>query len=201
MATRILLADGDEEIRKLMREVINQRLGWHVCAEASDGIEAVEKAKASCPDLAVLALKMPRLDGLEASKQILHTCPQSIVIANSLYDPRPLLAEIRRAGVRAFVSKTRVGTDLMPAIEATLAGRTWVRLEGQDCGLDLEDPTEQAGARHLIWAPDPTFEGFSCSNCRWRISNEEAGDLRNTEQAFGNHACGNYPSRKKAAGI
>src|ERR1700693_5189523 len=139
MATRILLADGHEEIRKLIREIINQRPDWHVCAEASDGIEAVEKAKASCPDLAILALKLARLDGLEASKQILHTCPQSIVIANSLHDPRPLLAEIRRAGVRAFVSKTRVGTDLIPAIEATLAGRTWVRLEGQDCGLDLED--------------------------------------------------------------
>jgi DNA-binding NarL/FixJ family response regulator len=201
MATRILLADGHEEIRKLMREVINQRLGWHVCAEASDGIEAVEKAKASCPDLAILALKMPRLDGLEASKQILHTCPQSIVIANSLNDPRPLLAEIRKAGVRAFVSKTRIGTDLVLAIEATLAGRTWLRLEGQDCHLDSEEAAEQVSARHLIWAPDPTFEGFSCSSCRWRISNEEAGDLRNIERAFGSHACGDYPPRKRAAGI
>jgi DNA-binding NarL/FixJ family response regulator len=201
MATRILLADSREEIRKLIREIINQRSDWHVCAEASDGIEAVEKAKAFCPDLAILALKMPRLDGLETSKQILHTCPQSIVIANSLYDPRPLLAEIRKAGVRAFVSKTRIGTELVPAIEATLAGRTWVRLEGQDCDLDLEEAAEQVSARHLIWAPDPTFEGFSCSSCRWRISNEEAGDLRNIEQAFGSHACGNYPPRKKAAGI
>ena len=201
MATRILLADGHEEIRKLMREVINQRLDWHVCAEASDGVEAVEKAKASCPDLAILALKMPRLDGLEASKQILHMCPQSIVIANSLYDPGPLLAEIRKAGLRGLVSKTRIGTDLVLAIEATLAGRTWVRLEGQDCHLDSEEATEPASTRHLIWAPDPTFEGFSCSNCRWRISNEEAGDLRNIERAFGNHACVNYPPRKKAAGI
>ena len=201
MATRILLADGDEEIRKLMREVINQRLGWHVCAEASDGIEAVEKAKASCPDLAVLALKMPRLDGLEASKQILHTCPQSIVIANSFYDPRPLLAEIRKAGVRAFVSKTHIGTDLVTAIEATLAGRTWVRLEGQDRDLDSEEATEPASTRHLIWAPDPTFEGFSCSNCRWRIANENAGDLRSIERVFGNHSCADYPPRKKAAGI
>src|ERR1700722_1265635 len=128
MATRILLADGHEEIRKLIREIINQRSDWHVCAEASGGIEAVEKAKASCPDLAILALKMPRLDGLEASKQILHKCPQSIVIANSLYEPRPLLAEIRKAGVRAFVSKTHIGTDLVLAIEATLA-------EEHGCGL------------------------------------------------------------------
>jgi hypothetical protein len=144
---------------------------------------------------------MPRLGGLEASRQILYTCPQSIVIANSLYDPRPLLAEIRKAGVRAFASKTRIGTDLVLAIEATLAGRAWVQLGGQDCHLDSEEAIEPASTRHLIRAPDPTFEGFSCSNCRWRISNEEAGDLRNIEQAFGNHACGNYPLRKKAAGI
>jgi DNA-binding NarL/FixJ family response regulator len=200
MATRILLADGHEEMRKLIREVINQRSDWQVCAEASDGQEAVEKAKALCPDLAILAIEMPRLSGLAAAKQILATCPQSIVIANSLQDPLPLLAEIRKAGVRAFVSKTDIATDLVPAIEAALAGKTWVRLEGQDCQLNLEQATHQS-TRRMVWAPDPTFEGFSCSNCKWRISNEDAGDLTIIRQGFGGHTCTDYPLRKKAAGI
>jgi DNA-binding NarL/FixJ family response regulator len=149
MATRILLADSREEIRKLIREIINQRSDWHVCAEASNGIEA-EKAKAFCPDLAILALKMPRLDGLEASKQILHTCPQSIVIANSLYDPRPFLAEIRKAGVRGFVSKTHIGTDLVLAIDAALAARTWVRLDGQNCDFWHSSPTRRGKNRESV---------------------------------------------------
>lgn len=123
MATQILLADGHEGIRKLIREIISQRSDWHVCAEASDGLEAVEKAKSFCPDLALLAIGLPRLGGLDAAKRILDACPQSIVIADSLHDPLPLLAEIKKVGVRAFVSKTRMGTDLVPAIEAVLAGK------------------------------------------------------------------------------
>lgn len=199
MGTQILLADGHEGVRKLIRQIINQRPDWHVCAEASDGLEAVEKAKAFCPDLAILAIGMPRLSGLDAAKKILETCPQSIVIADSFHDPLPLLAEIRKLGVRAFVSKTRIGTDLVLAIEATLAGKTWVSLGGQDCSLDFEE-AEQA-ARRMVWAPDPTFEGFSCSNCRWRISNEEARDIKSIEQTFRGHVCTDHPARKKAAGI
>jgi len=199
MPKKILLADDHVGIRKLIRGILSQRLDWHVCAEASDGFEAVEKAKASCPDLAILAIGMPRLGGLDAAKRILNDCPQSIVIADSLHDPIPLLAEIKKIGVRGFVSKTRIGTDLIPAIEAALSGKTWVSLEGEDRPMNLEEA--QQTTRRMVWAPDPTFEGFSCSNCRWRISNEEAGGLKNIQQSFQAHTCLHYPQRKKAAGI
>jgi DNA-binding NarL/FixJ family response regulator len=199
MATQILLADGHEGLRKLIRKVIGQRSDWHVCAEASDGLEAVEKAKSFCPDLALLAIGLPGLGGLHAAQKILDACPQTIVIADSLHDPLPLLAEIKKVGIRAFVSKTRIGTDLVPAIEAVLAGKTWVNLEDSNRCLSLEEAIQ--GARRMVWAPDPTFEGFSCSNCRWRISTEDAGNLKNIEQSFAGHTCTDYPSRAKAAGI
>ena len=199
MATQILLADGHEGIRKLIREIISHRSGWHICAEASDGLEAVERAKSICPDLALLAMGLPRLGGLDAAKRILDACPQTIVITDSLHDPLPLLAEIKKVGIRAFVSKTRIGTDLVPAIEAVLAGKTWVSLEGSDCYLSLDEAIQ--ATRRMVWAPDPTFEGFSCSNCRWRVSTEEAGNLRNIERSFAGHTCTDYPSRTKAAGI
>jgi DNA-binding NarL/FixJ family response regulator len=198
MATQILLADGHEEIRKLIREVIGQRPDWHVCAEASDGLEAVEKAKSFCPDLALLAIGLPELGGVHAAQKILDACPQTIVIADSLLDPLPLLAEIKKARIRAFVSKTRIGTELVPAIEAVLAGKTWVNLEDSNCCLSLEEAIQ--GARRMVCDRDPTFEGFSCSNCRWRISTEDAGNLQNIEQSFAGHTCTDY-SRAKAAGI
>ena len=128
MPVRVLVADDHVVARRALRTFITtQRQDWQVCAEASDGAEAVEQAKALRPDVVILDLAMGGLNGAEAAEQIGYESPNTIVIATSLYDARPLLPRLQSIGVRGFISKSRLGTDLIPAIEAVLQGRTWFR--------------------------------------------------------------------------
>jgi DNA-binding NarL/FixJ family response regulator len=98
-----------------------------ICAEAADGAEAVELARALRPDVVILDLAMGGLNGAAAAEQIGYESPNTIVITTSLYDARPLLSRLQSIGVRGFIPKSRLGTDLIPAIEATQKGKTWFR--------------------------------------------------------------------------
>ena len=130
MPTRILLADDNGMAREMIRRVITQRPDWEIMAEAKDGAEAVEKAKAECPDLAILDIQMPRLNGIEAAKRIMEWCPAAIVLTDSLHDIKPLLGALEEVGVSGFVPKERLGVDLVPAIETVLEGGKWFKLRG-----------------------------------------------------------------------
>ena len=127
MAIRILLADDKALPRKLIRDVISERSDWQIVAEARDGAEAVAKAQHECPDLAILDIQMPRLNGIEAAKRILQKCPAAIVLTDSSYGVGPLLNELRKVGVRGFVDKNQIGTNLIPAIETVLNGGEWFK--------------------------------------------------------------------------
>ena len=100
-----------------------------MCAEAVDGLDAVEKAKSMCPDVAVLDLAMGGLNGVQAAAAIRETCPNTIVLTISLYDAKPLLVRLQTVGVRGFVSKNKLVAELLPAIDAVLAGRSWFPLQ------------------------------------------------------------------------
>jgi DNA-binding NarL/FixJ family response regulator len=125
MSLRVLVADDHFAARRVLRTVISQRHDWQICGEAGDGAEAVEQAKTLRPDVALLDLAMGRLNGAEAAELIGEECPTTIVLTTSLYDATPLLPRLRGIGVRGFVPKSRLGIDLIPAIEAVLEGRTW----------------------------------------------------------------------------
>jgi DNA-binding NarL/FixJ family response regulator len=84
--TRILVADDHETARLLIRTLLSKKPEWEVYAEAADGEEAVELAKKSCPDLAILDIQMPRKNGIEAAKEILRQCPTTIILSDSLHD-------------------------------------------------------------------------------------------------------------------
>ena len=129
MSVRVLVADDQLVARRALRNFITvQGRDWQVCAEASSGAEAVEQAKAHRPDVVILDLAMGGLNGAEAAEQIGYESPNTIVIATSLYDARPLLPRLHSVGVRGFIPKSRLGVDLVPAIEAALKGRTWFKL-------------------------------------------------------------------------
>jgi two-component system response regulator NreC len=102
-----------------------RRQDWQVCAEAADGVDAVEKAKSLFPDVAVLDLAMGGLNGVEAAATIRASCPSTIVITTSMYDVEPLFGKLQNLGVRGFVPKNHLGTELLPAIDAVLTGRSW----------------------------------------------------------------------------
>jgi DNA-binding NarL/FixJ family response regulator len=128
MSVRVLVADDHFVARRALRTFITtQRQDWEICAEATDGAEAVERVKALHPDVAVLDLAMGGLTGAAVAEQISHESPNTIVLTTSMYDARPLLLRLQSIGVRGFIPKSRLGTDLIPAIEAVLNGQTWFK--------------------------------------------------------------------------
>jgi AmiR/NasT family two-component response regulator len=116
---RILVAEDETIIRLDLKDTL-ERAGFDVCAEARDGEEAVELARAKQPDLAVLDVKMPRLDGIEAARRILAERPIPIVMLTA-YGQDELVARAVEAGVFGYLVKPFRETDLLPAIQAAKA--------------------------------------------------------------------------------
>jgi two-component system, response regulator PdtaR len=116
---RILIAEDETIIRLDLRDLL-ERAGFDVCAEARDGIEAVELARETQPDLAVLDVKMPRLDGIEAARRILNERAIPIVMLTA-FDQQELVARAVEAGVFGYLVKPFRESDLLPAIETARA--------------------------------------------------------------------------------
>ena len=116
---RVLIAEDETIIRLDLRELL-ERAGLEVCAEAKDGIEAVELARSERPDVAVLDVKMPRLDGIEAARRILDERPIPIVMLTA-YGQDELVARAVEAGVFGYLVKPFREGDLLPAIRTARA--------------------------------------------------------------------------------
>jgi two-component system, response regulator PdtaR len=116
---RILIAEDETIIRMDLRSLL-EGAGFDVCGEARDGQEAVDLARSAQPDLAVLDVKMPRLDGIEAARRILDERPIPIVMVTA-YGERELVARAVEAGVFGYLVKPFRETDLLPAIETARA--------------------------------------------------------------------------------
>jgi DNA-binding NarL/FixJ family response regulator len=117
---RILIADDSTVIRRQIRMIVEFDRNIEVCAEACDGVEAVEKARECRPDLAVLDLVMPRMNGLEAAREIKKVAPTLPVLLFTLHASRALESESKRAGVDAVVAKTAAGSELSKTIQSLL---------------------------------------------------------------------------------
>ncbi|MDH4177784.1 MAG: response regulator [Thermoleophilia bacterium] len=116
---RILVAEDETIIRLDLRAML-ERAGFQVCAEARDGEEAVELARSEQPDVALLDVKMPRLDGIEAARRILEERPLPIVIVTA-YGEQELVSRAVEAGVFGYLVKPFRETDLLPAIATARA--------------------------------------------------------------------------------
>jgi response regulator NasT len=116
---RILIAEDETIIRLDLRDIL-ERAGFTVCAEARDGEEAVELSRAEEPDLAILDVKMPRLDGIEAARRILEERPIPIVMLTA-YSQDELVSRAVEAGVFGYLVKPFREDDLLPAIRAASA--------------------------------------------------------------------------------
>jgi len=122
---RILVADDHEIVRHGISSLLSNRSGWEVCAEAGNGREAVEKAKEFRPDLVILDLHMPSLNGLEAARQILRGNPQQRILILTVTDAEQMAQELLRVGVKGYVLKSDASTDLVKAVEALQLNRTF----------------------------------------------------------------------------
>ena len=117
---RILVADDHDVVRRGIKSLIESRPGWQVCDEARSGREAVAKAEEQKPDIVVLDISMPELNGLEAARRIQKLSPDSEILILSMHNSDQLIREILDAGVHGFVVKSDSDRDLIIALE-TLA--------------------------------------------------------------------------------
>jgi len=121
---RLLVADDHDVVRKGVRTLLEEQPGWEVAAEASDGREAVEKAKLVQPDITILDLSMPELNGLEAAREILKTVSTKVLIL-TMYDSDPLIRQTLEAGARGYLLKSDAGRDLVSAVDALRRNKTF----------------------------------------------------------------------------
>ena len=122
-ALRILIADDHEIVRHGIRALIADHSGWEICGEAVDGREAVAKARELHPDVAVLDVGMPNLNGLDAARQILACAPLTRVLILTMHQSEQVVREVLEVGARGFLLKSDAARDLVAAVEA-LQGRT-----------------------------------------------------------------------------
>ena len=122
---RILIADDHEVARRGIRSLLESHPGWEVCAEAKDGRDAVELATSMKPDLVLLDIGMPNLNGLEAARQILATSPNVAILILTMHDSDNVIREVLRAGARGFLLKSDAGRDLVAAVEALESQKTF----------------------------------------------------------------------------
>jgi DNA-binding NarL/FixJ family response regulator len=118
MALSILIADDHDVVRRGLKSLLQSHPGWEVCAEASNGREAVELAKNLKPQVVVLDVTMPGLGGLEATRQILGVLPRTEILILTMHESEELVGEVLEAGARGYVLKTDTGRDLLRAVEA-----------------------------------------------------------------------------------
>jgi response regulator NasT len=116
---RVLVAEDETIIRLDLRDLL-ERSGFEVCAEARDGEEAVELARSEQPDVAIMDVKMPKLDGIEAARRILHDRPIPIVMLTA-YGQDELVSRAVEAGVFGYLVKPFREQDLLPAIHTARA--------------------------------------------------------------------------------
>ena len=123
---RVLLADDQPVIRRMVRTTLLQHSHIEVCAEAEDGAQAVEKAKEIEPDVVVLNITMPVLNGLQAAQEIKKQVPNSAIVILSTHADRFFVEAAKKIGVKCYVSKSKVGEALVKAVEAAVKGDDFI---------------------------------------------------------------------------
>ena len=125
MGVRLLVADDHEIVRKGLRALLEAEAGWEVVAEAVNGKDAVEKAKQIKPDVAILDISMPLLNGLEAARQIVKSLEHTKVLVLTVHDADPLIQQVLEAGARGYMLKSDAGRDLVIAVDALRRNKTF----------------------------------------------------------------------------
>jgi len=121
VSKKILIADDNALVRKLLRIMLEGQKGWQICAEATNGSEAILKAQESKPDAVILDFAMPLLDGLDAAREITRTLPSVPILLFTLYDSPEMTLAAKEAGVSRVLPKTASGLPLIQAVRDLLA--------------------------------------------------------------------------------
>lgn len=114
---RILIADDHEIVRRGLRALLEAQPNWEVAGEAITGRQAVDEAKRLLPDLVIMDITMPEMNGLEATRQIRRAVPKTEILILSVHDSEQLVREVLEAGARGYVLKSDAGRELIAAVE------------------------------------------------------------------------------------
>jgi len=114
---RILIADDNDLVRRGLIRLLSAEAGWTVCGEAKDGLEALQKARELLPDLILLDLRMPGMNGLDATRRLRLELPEAKILLITHHDPVQVWPGLVEAGVDACLDKGRLGTDLVATIK------------------------------------------------------------------------------------
>jgi DNA-binding NarL/FixJ family response regulator len=172
---RILIADDHELVRRGLEALLSSKPGWVVCAEAATGREAIAKAEKHRPNLVVMDIAMPELNGLEAIRSISKMLPKTEFIVLSVYYSEQLVREVIEAGAHAYVLKSDADRDLVLAVEALANHGSFFTAGATDIILDgaLKKDSIPVGLRRLTSRERETIQLIA----EGRSSKEVAGLL------------------------
>jgi DNA-binding NarL/FixJ family response regulator len=159
MALQLLIADDHEIVRRGLRAILETQRDWTVVAEAVTGRQAIDQAREHPPDIAILDIGMPELNGLEATRQILKLLPQTEVLILTMHESEQIVREVLAAGARGYVLKSDAGRDLVAAVEALRDHRTFFSSKISDMLLtsylrqpERSEPTAEPTGRSRLTA-------------------------------------------------
>ena len=144
---RILVVDDHDVVRRGLKSVLEAHPGWQVCAEATNGRNAAAQVEQLKPDVVVMDISMPDMNGLEAARQIKKTYPKAEIVILSVHFSDQLVRDIVDAGAKSYILKSDAERDLVIAVEAVSNHRSYFTTQVSDMVMD--------GFRRRDAAPSP----------------------------------------------
>ena len=139
---RILVADDHQVVRTGLRTLLESKPGWRVCAEAANGREAVEKARELQPDVAVLDIGMPLLNGMEATRQIRKISPGTEILILTMHDSEHMIQGVLDAGAHGYILKDDADRNLLAAVESLRKHKPYMSSRASAAAATVELSTD-----------------------------------------------------------
>jgi DNA-binding NarL/FixJ family response regulator len=177
---RLMIVDDHELVRHGTRGILRAHPGWQVVGEAADGKDAVQIAETLQPDLTILDIAMPNLDGLEATRQILKVAPNTKVLILTMHDSFQMVRRILEAGAQGYVLKTDLAANLVKAVREVSQGKLFLTPRVSEIVLQGSPQTENGTERMEAVKVSPTAREFQVIRLLAQgKSNKESASLLN----------------------